>query len=122
MATQESGMRDDEETVEQLFMMVRTVLCDKLAARLEAVRRDVGKFSGPGFTDLGVIVGFQDAEFVNHFGLDLNKVTDEDIWNLTHELPRQPSRTQALLRLYEHIEAASEGETGLGYFDEWTST
>ena len=121
-------MIHDDGQFDQWTRIVRQLLCEKLAVRLEADRRDVGEYSGPGITDLGVIVGFKDPDFVRRFGVFLDKVTDEDIWNLTRELPwkrtvydgvTKEARIGRLLQLYDHIRLAPDGKTGLAHFDEW---
>ena len=81
--------------------------------------RDVGKNSQPGFTDLGVVAGAEEPDFVKRFGSSLDKVTDADIAALTLYLPVQESLVMALGKLARHIEAASEGKTGFPYLNEW---
>ena len=82
--------------------------------------KDVGKNSRPGFTDLGIVSGFKDPEFIGRFGTALEKVEDSDITALTLHLPPQDSLVMALVKLAEHIAAAPEGKTCIPYFDEWT--
>ena len=108
----------DQETIRELTRMIREILVTKLASKLDPVIR--GRYSTPDITFLGKVVGHKDPAFVSRFGADLEKVTDEDIWRLMRYLPSsQPTRVQALLQLYEYIESAPEGKTGLAFFDEW---
>ena len=113
----------DKETLRELYRAVRGELIRKLRqSRLGPVMRDVGKNSRPEFTDLGVVTGMKDPDFVGRFGASLDKVTDADIAALTLYLPEQESLVMALGKLAGHIDAASEGKTGLPYLDEWNPT
>ena len=109
-----------QETLTELYRAIRGALTRKLRkSRLAPVMRDVGRNSRPGFTDLGVVPGFTDRDFVDRFGSSLDKVVDAYIAALTLYLPPQESQVMELGKLAEHIEAAAEGKTGLPYFDEW---
>ena len=109
-----------QETLTELYWAIRGELTRKLRrSRLAPVIRDVGRNSKPGFTDLGVVTGFEERDFIERFGASLDKVTDADIAALTLYLPRHESLVMALGKLAEHTEAAPEGKTGLPYFDEW---
>lgn len=111
---------DSQEILDEFYMSIRRELIRKLReSRLAPVMKDVGKDSLAGFTDLGVVSGFKDQEFVNRFGSSLDKVVDADIAALTLYLPQQESPVMALGKLAEHIEATPEGKTGFPYFDEW---
>ena len=110
----------DEETLSELHRAIRGELIRKLRqSRLAPVMGDVGKDSRPGFTDLGVVTGVKDPDFVGRFGLSLDEVTDADIAALTLYLPEQETLVMALGKLAGHIGAAPEGKTGLPYLDEW---
>lgn len=112
---------DNQEILSELYREVHRTLTEKLRPfRLAPVMNDVGKNSRPGFTDLGIVSGFKDPEFIGRFGTALEKVEDSDIAALTLYLPAQDSLVMALGKLAEHIEAAPDGKTGLPYFDEWT--
>ena len=111
---------NDKETLRELYRAMRGELTWKMReSRLAPVIRDVGKNSRPGFTDLGMVTGVEDPDFVERFGSSLDKVTDADIAALTLYLPAQECLVMALGKLAEHIGAAPEGKTGLPYFDEW---
>ena len=108
------------DVLADFYRATRDVLSKKLRqSRLAPVMKDVGKNSRPGFTDLGVVTGFEDRDFVNRFGASLQKVEDADIAVLTLYLPPQDSLMASLGELVEHVGAAPEGKTGLPYFDEW---
>ena len=110
----------DKETLTELYRAIRGELIGKLRqSRLAPVMKDVGKNSRSGFTDLGVVTGMKDPDFVARFGASLDKVNDADIAALTLYLPEQVSLVMALGKLAEHIGAAPEGKTGLPYLDEW---
>ena len=112
---------DNQGILCELYGELRGALAERLRpSRLAPVMKDVGKNSRPGFTDLGIVSGFKDPEFIGRFGTALEKVEDSDIAALTLHLPMQDSMSMALGKLAEHIEAAPDGKTGLPYFDEWT--
>lgn len=111
---------NSKETLRELYRAVRGELVGKLRqSRLAPLMRDVGKNTRPGFTDLGVVTGMKDPDFVGRFGASLNKVTDADIAALTLYLPVEESLVMALGKLSRHIDAAPEGKTGLPYLDAW---
>ena len=112
--------KDNQDVLAELYMAIRDALTKKLRhSRLAPLMRDVGRHSGPGFTDLGVVTGFEEQDFVNRFGSSLQKVEDADIAALTFYLRPQESLMMSLGKLAEHISAAPEGKTGLPYFDDW---
>ena len=114
---------DNQDILAELYRAIRAELTRKLRqSRLAPLMRDVGRDSRPGFTDLGVVTGFKELDFVERFGSFLDKVTDADIATLTLYLPRQESLVMSLGKLAEHVGAAPEGKTGLPYFDEWKPT
>ena len=112
---------DNQDILSELYREIRRALTEKLRpSRLAPVMKDVGKNSRPGFTDLGIVSGLKDQEFIGRFGTALEKVDDADIAALTLHLPLEDSLVMALGKLAEHIAAAPDGKTGLPYFDEWT--
>ena len=114
---------ENQEILSELYRAIRRALTEKLRqSRLAPIMKDVGKNSRPGFTDLGVVSGLKDPDFIGRFGASLEKVEDADIAALTLYLPPQDSLVMTLGKLAEHIEEAPEGKTGLPYFDEWTPT
>ena len=113
----------DQDVLTEFYRATRDVLSKKLRqSRLAPVMKDVGKNSRPGFTDLGVVTGFKDQDFVNRFGASLQNVEDADVAALTLYLPTQDSLMASLGKLAGHVGAAPEGKTGLPYFDEWKPT
>ena len=107
----------------EFYRMIRSELIDKLRqSRLAPVMSNLRSGYGPEITDLGIVSGFSDQEFIGRFGIHLDKVEDADIAALTLYLPYQETVVMSLGKLIEHIKAASEGKTGLPYFDEWKPT
>lgn len=113
----------NQEVHGDFYGEIRHLLISKLrTSRLAPLMRDVGKNSGPGFNDLGVISGSMDPAFVSRFGTSLDKLEDADITALTLYLPPQEPLVRALGKLAEHIEAAPAGKTGLPYLDDWNAS
>lgn len=111
---------NDNRAMREIYRAVRGELIRKLRqSRLAPAMRYVGKNSRPGFTDLGVVTGAMEPDFVGRFGSSLEKVTDADIAALTLYLPMQESLVMALGKLAAHIENAPEGKVGFSYLDEW---
>ena len=114
---------DNQDILAELYRAIRAELTRKLRhSSLAPLMRDVGRDSRPGFTDLGVVTGFEEPAFVERFGAFLDKVTDADIAALTLCLPEQESLLTSLGTLAKHVGAAPDGTTGLPYFDEWKPT
>ena len=113
----------DSEILNAFYRAIRGELTRNLRqSRLAPIMRDVGRNSRPGFTDLGIVTGSEEPDFVERFGTHLDKVEDADIAALTLYLPPQESLVMSLGELARHIDAAPEGMTGLPYFDEWKPT
>ena len=113
----------DSEILNELYRAIRNELTTKLRqSRLAPLMKDVGRNSRPGFTDLGVVTGFKEPDFIGRFGTSLDKVENADIAELTLYLTSQESLAMSLGRLAEYVRTAPEGKTGLPYFDEWKPT
>ena len=118
------------DPIEDMLGAIRHLLCEKLSNRLGLTTEDVPQWSGHTLVDIGTKFAFNDPAFIKRFGAQLCMVSDAEIWDFTEAIQLVPppldvvgNRMEELLnklyQVYQHIQRAPPGLTGLAYFDDW---